>query len=292
MGTQQLLLYLQFPTPPPFTSLPLLNLNKSLTNPYTTNNIVRCSYTRSNRTGPQFRFDPHDDDDDDEDEFEFTNTAKQRIWWSDFDDYDDAWDFDEGDEFWVFKVFRAFGWMLPAIVISLLLGTGPNAFIMALAVPLGQSALSLVFDKVSGRTSNESWKSTSRAKTKKKQFTRSANNGRSNKRKQEANKTDAAAGGGGGGGGGEKASYSSWLNTDGGVRDKGGKRVPKYGGWDQLDDQVETQKRAPSQKGNGVPKQQKKAKFSRIGRVRERPLLLRLLIAVFPFLGSWTRFLF
>ncbi|PPS03970.1 hypothetical protein GOBAR_AA16689 [Gossypium barbadense] len=150
-------------------------------------------------------------------------------------------------------IFRAFGWMLPAIAISLLLGTGPNAFIMALAVPLGQSALSLVFDKVSGRTS-ESWKSAPRRKTKKKQFTRAAaNNTRTNKGKQEPNKT-----------GGEKESYSSWLNTDGGLQDKGGQRVPKYGGWDQLDDQVETQKRATSRKGNGAPKQRKEDKFSRV----------------------------
>ncbi|PPD87846.1 hypothetical protein GOBAR_DD15207 [Gossypium barbadense] len=150
-----------------------------------------------------------------------------------------------------------------------------NAFIMALAVPLGQSALSLVFDKVSGRTS-ESWKSAPRRKTKKKQFTRAAaNNTRTNKGKQEPNKT-----------GGEKESYSSWLNTDGGLQGKGGQRVPKYGGWDQLDDQVETQKRATSRKGNGAPKQRKEDKFSRVGRdrVRDTPLLLRLLIAALSIL--------
>ncbi|MBA0756715.1 hypothetical protein Gogos_021085 [Gossypium gossypioides] len=366
MGTQ-LHLFLELPTPP-LTSSPLLRLNKSLV---ITNNILRCNSTGFHRTNGRFRLDPPNPDDDD-DEFEFTSAAKQRNWWSDYDDYDDVWEFDEDNEFWVFKVikrylffliklfwlsyngaarigffsvakdfsfedmriflhcvsvfisvaygksimvvrlslelednalraarfsdcihamdvdcylqiFRAFGWMLPAIAISLLLGTGPNAFIMALAVPLGQSALSLVFDKVSGRT-NESWKSAPRRKTKKKQFTRAAaNNTRTNKGKQEPNKT-----------GGEKESYSSWLNTDGGLQDKGGQRVPKYGGWDQLDDQVETQKRATSQKGNGAPKQRKEDKFNRVGRdrVRDTPLLLRLLIAVFPFLGSWTRFLF
>ncbi|MBA0860213.1 hypothetical protein Goshw_015271 [Gossypium schwendimanii] len=337
MGTQ-LRLFLELPTPP-LTSSPLLRLNKSLV---ITNNILRCNSTGFHRTNGRFRLDPPNPDDDD-DEFEFTSAAKQRNWWSDYDDYDDVWEFDEDNEFWVFKVikrylffliklfwvllslgtvvlksnalarlslelednalraarfsdcihvmdvdcylqiFRAFGWMLPAIAISLLLGTGPDAFIMALAVPLGQSALSLVFDKVSGRTS-ESWKSAPRRKTKKKQFTRAAaNNTRTNKGKQEPNKT-----------GGEKESYSSWLNTDGGLQDKGGQRVPKYGGWDQLDDQVETQKRAKSRKGNGAPKQRKEDKFSRVGRdrVRDTPLLLRLLIAVFPFLGSWTRFLF
>ncbi|KAE8731773.1 Heme oxygenase-like, multi-helical isoform 1 [Hibiscus syriacus] len=267
---------------PPLTSLPLLNLNKSLAITSTTNNILRCNSTGFPRTDGRSRFDPQNsNDEDDEDEFEFSSGAKQRIWWSDFDDYDDVWELDEDDEFWVFKVFRAFGWMLPAIAISLLLGTGPNAFIMALAVPLGQSALSLVFDKVSGRTS-KSWKSTPRRRTKKKQFTRAAaNNTRTNKGKRESNKN-----------GEEKTSYNSWLNSDGGLRDKGGQRVPKYGGWDQLDDQVETQKRGTSQKGSGVPKQRKEGKFSRIGRVRDTPLLLRLLIAVFPFLGSWTRFLF
>ncbi|XWS64780.1 hypothetical protein CRYUN_Cryun05aG0033100 [Craigia yunnanensis] len=236
MGTQ-LLLFLQLPTPP-FTSLPLLNLNKPLNTTSTTNNIVSCSSTGSHQTGRQFRFDPQDSDDDDE--FEFTSAAKQRIWWSDFDDYEMMSGtltrmMNSGFASCYIQVFRAFGWMLPAIVISLLLGTVPNAFIMALAVPLGQSALSLVFDKVSGKAS-KSWKSTSRAKAKKKHFTRSANNVRRNKGKQEANKT-----------GGEKARYSSWLCTDGGLRDKDAKRVPKLGGWDQLDDQVEAQKRAPSQ---------------------------------------------
>ncbi|KAB2005547.1 hypothetical protein ERO13_D11G254600v2 [Gossypium hirsutum] len=277
MGTQ-LRLFLELPTPP-LTSSPPLRLNKSLV---ITNNILRCNSTCFHRRNGRFRLDPPNPDDDD-DEFEFTSAAKQRNWWSGYDDYDDVWEFDEDNEFWVFKIFRAFGWMLPAIAISLLLGTGPNAFIMALAVPLGQSALSLVFDKVSGRTS-ESWKSAPRRKTKKKQFTRAAaNNTRTNKGKQEPNKT-----------GGEKESYSSWLNTDGGLQGKGGQRVPKYGGWDQLDDQVETQKRATSRKGNGAPKQRKEDKFSRVGRdrVRDTPLLLRLLIAVFPFLGSWTRFLF
>ncbi|GMI79131.1 hypothetical protein like AT3G04310 [Hibiscus trionum] len=280
MGTQ-LHHFLMLPSPP-LTSLPLLNLNKSLAITSTTNNLLRCNSTGFPRTDGRSRFDPQSSNDEDgDDEFEFTSAAKQRVWWSDFDDYDDVWDLDEDDEFWVFKVFRAFGWMLPAIAMSLLLGTGPNAFIMALAVPLGQSALSLVFNKVSGRTSKR-WKSTPKRRTKKKQFTRAAaNNTRTNKGKGETNKT-----------GEEKTSYSSWLNSDGGLRGKGGQRVPKYGGWDQLDDQVQTQKRATSRKGSGVPKQPKEGKFSRIGRVRDTPLLLRLLIAVFPFLGSWTRFLF
>lgn len=44
-------------------------------------------------------------------------------------------------------------------------------------------------------------------------------------------------------------------------------------------------------KADELPKQQNKSKLSRTRRVRDTPLLLRLLIAVFPFLG-WVKLLF
>lgn len=64
--------------------------------------------------------------------------------------------------------------MIPAIGISLLLGTGSNAFFMALAVPLGQTALSLVIDKVWGTTSSKPKPRTRTRRTKKKPFVRPA----------------------------------------------------------------------------------------------------------------------
>ncbi|XP_043697445.1 uncharacterized protein LOC122648276, partial [Telopea speciosissima] len=71
---------------------------------------------------------------------------QQRSWWQ-----DNSWsemDQQPGvleeaiDSIWIFKVFKSFGWLLPAIIVSLLLDTGPKAFLMAMALPLGQLLLS------------------------------------------------------------------------------------------------------------------------------------------------------
>lgn len=178
------------------------------------------------------------------------------------------------------QVIKACGWMLPAIAVSLLLGTGPNAFFMALAVPLGQTALSLVFDKVWGSPSG-SPKPRPRTKTRKKPFARTTSRTKTSERKEE-NKAGEG-----------KGSYQSWVVTDDGSYKKSAKREPRFGGWDELDrENHKVPKRTPTQKADGLPKQQNKGKLSRRGRARDTPLLLRLMIAVFPFLASWTKFLF
>ena len=172
-------------------------------------------------------------------------------------------------------MFRAFGWMLPAIAISMLLGTGPNPLIMALALPLGQTAISLAIDRVWGRTSN---RPKSRYQTKKKPFSRAARNTRMNEEKRGENKNCEG-----------RETYKSWVGgaPDGSV--KNSKTAPSFGGWDELEKEGAANKiprRAPDEQ----PRQQKKGKLSR-RRNREKPLLLRLLIAVFPFLGSWAKLL-
>lgn len=218
------------------------------------------------------------DGDDGFDEFRFSDGSKQRIWWSNEDE--NSWiDYEEENELWIFKVFRAFGWMIPAIGISLLLGTGSNAFFMALAVPLGQTALSLVIDKVWGTTSSKPKPRTRTRRTKKKPFVRPARREKTNKREEE-NKTPE-----------EKGSYESWTAADTGSRKNSGKRAHKFGGWDELDDAYKVPRGTPRQKADELPKQQNKSKLSRTRRVRDTPLLLRLLIAVFPFLG-WVKLLF
>ncbi|KAK8962071.1 hypothetical protein KSP40_PGU008996 [Platanthera guangdongensis] len=45
--------------------------------------------------------------------------------------------------------------MLPAIIASMLLATGPKAFLLALAVPLGQSVISPAIDKLWGSQGQE-----------------------------------------------------------------------------------------------------------------------------------------
>uniref|UniRef100_A0A2P2ISU2 Uncharacterized protein MANES_08G141600 n=2 Tax=Rhizophora mucronata TaxID=61149 RepID=A0A2P2ISU2_RHIMU len=226
--------------------------------------------------------------DSEDDGFRFGGPSKQRVWWFDDDenDDDDIWDV-EGEEesgFWIFKFMRAFGWMVPAIAMSLLLGTGPNAFFMALAVPLGQTALSLVVDKVWGSTRSRP-KPRRRTKTRKKPFARAANPTKTSERKEEENKTGKVEG-----------SYQSWVTADDGSYMKGNRQAPGFGGWDELDgENFKVPRGTPGQQANGLPKQQSfqnRGKLSRSGRIRDTPLLLRLLIAAFPFLASWTRFLF
>ncbi|KAH7571816.1 hypothetical protein JRO89_XS04G0148400 [Xanthoceras sorbifolium] len=259
-----------------FTSPSLLNpdnLNSTYNVRFSYSSIIRCrsSRSRSDADDPtsseRFRFNRQDDFYTDGDDFTFRNSSKQRI-------------------------FRTFGWMLPAIAVSSLLGTatGPNAIIMALAVPLGQSVFSLMLDKVWGSTS-KSPKSRSKSKTKRKPFARAASNTktRQGKKENEAGKTNDRYEAGNG-----RVSYQSWVVADDAPSKKGEKTDPIFGGWDELDKKARNYKvpnTTPRVPKIELPKKQK-GKLSRTGRIRDTPLLLRLLIAVFPFLGSWTKLLF
>lgn len=173
--------------------------------------------------------------------------------------------------------------MLPAIAIPWLLGTAPNALFMAL-IPLGQSVLSLAFDKLWGRTGGIP-KSRPRTRRKEKPFAKAASSSKTSQSKQE----NKAANG--------RRSYQSWVVADGVSYEKRDKSGSRFGGWDDLDKKGENHgyraaRKPPSQIKSEWPKQQKKGKLSKAGRIRERPLLWRLLIAVFPFVGSWTKLLF
>ncbi|KAJ8752206.1 hypothetical protein K2173_003814 [Erythroxylum novogranatense] len=231
------------------------------------------SAARSTSAG-RSRFDFEVDEDEDW-------ARKRRTWWSadvadgggGFLDLDDD---EEEDGFWVLKVVQAFGWILPAVAISLLLGTGPNAFLMALAVPLGQTALSLVVDKVWGSTMS-SPKPRRRTKVRKRPVT-----AKRNERKGEETK-----------GGSRRGSYQSWVGTDHDSFTKGSKEKTRFGGWDELDKMNgKVPKGTPVRDEDGLQRKQKFQNRNKLSSVRDTPLLLRLLIAAFPFLASWTRFLF
>ncbi|CAN8260483.1 unnamed protein product [Cochlearia groenlandica] len=193
---------------------------------------------------------------------------KKRPWWLDDDDDDEELMNDEEDWSMIFEVFRTISWMLAPIGISLLLGTDSNAGLMALAVPLVQSVLSLVVDKVLSRPSISRPMKRSRRET----FSRRR------KARQEDNI---------GGGSVDKDGYKSWI-----VGNADSESVSSsYGGWDDLDKQREIGYENLSEE-NVLPNEQFKRKASRRWRVKEKPLLLRMLIAAFPFLASWTKLLF
>ncbi|GAB4835465.1 hypothetical protein Ancab_000373 [Ancistrocladus abbreviatus] len=220
----------------------------------------------------------------------YGSREKRRNWWSD-DAFDSEEDEDEGEEEfwlwedsggidWIFKVFRSFGWMLPAIIISMLLGTGPNTMIMALVLPLGQSVLSLAIDKLRG---SPGYSPKPRSRTRKKHFGRTAIKTKPSERTQEGSMGTGPA----------RGSYQSWVAANAGSSEKGCRSGLNFGGWDELDKQAVGNtsgfsRRVETEMADGLPRGRRNNKLSR-RRNREKPLFLRLLIAVFPFLGSWMR---
>ncbi|XP_042487227.1 uncharacterized protein LOC122067437 [Macadamia integrifolia] len=237
------------------------------------------------RYGEESMGEDEEDGDYEEDVGFRTRRKQKRNWWS-----DNSWsemDQEPGvleeaiDSIWILKVIKSFGWMLPAIILSMLLETGPKAFLMALALPLGQSLLFLAIDKVWGMITDSR---KPRYRNKKKPFSRNSNRVEKNEEAKQEQTSEATE---------EKWGYQSWVETNDGSA-KGSEHAPSFGGWDDLDRRGSSAKappRRPPQTPSGPlgSQMKKKGKFSR--RNRDTPLLLRLLIAVFPFLGSWTRML-
>ncbi|KAL0918367.1 hypothetical protein M5K25_010371 [Dendrobium thyrsiflorum] len=159
----------------------------------------------------------------------------------------------------------------------MLLATGPKAFLMALALPLGQSAISLAIDKLWG--GSKEGPRTSRPRIRRKPFSTSY-------RKEEQDESTVKNK--------RKADYQSWVAAESGsdyVREKDSER-PSFGGWDELDQQRrQVRWQPPRAESSSKSAQVKMGKLSKKGRYSDAPLFLRLLIAVFPFLGSWIRIL-
>ncbi|XP_071736319.1 uncharacterized protein [Rutidosis leptorrhynchoides] len=191
----------------------------------------------------------------------------------DFDDEEDTnqW-LDILEDFIDVQAFRSFGWMLPAIISSLLLTSGPKAFLMALAIPIGQSALSMLFQTVWGRPKNRTRRQNRNNKKQPRPQPRAASYvDIEDEEEYEKEKKKTAA-------------YQTWVAEDGGSSDKKSSGTSSsFGGWEDLD---RKSKPSRNRKRNTT-----KSKMSRREGRSETPLLLRLLIAVFPFIGSWTRML-
>lgn len=265
------------------TSDNLLSLT-ILSNP----NLIRSRSSSYSATPPgagkfngaeNFRFDFNDEEDG-------SASNRKRVWWSDdsLNCDDDADDDERGGGFgvlqdsfdtsFILKVFNAFGWMVPAVAISMLLGTGgSNTFLMALVLPLAQSVVSFIADRFFG--SSVRGPKSKRKGAKKKPFYRARN---STEMKQDANTREV------------NENYQYREETKNRPLDR---RGSSFGGWDELDKELESYKvpkREPTRK-TSEPWLEKKGKLSKRVRTRGTPLLVRLLIAVFPFLGSWTRLL-
>jgi len=235
------------------------------------------------------------------------------------------------------------------MLVSMLVATGPKAFLMAMAIPLGQSAISFLLAAIWGRrrsNRDDRWRGPFEEEDDEEEedypedatdfatggrgyrYSRSSSyyEGRGRRRKQD--------------------NYQSWVSNDftdadnstkgsSGEDGEGNKSSDNFGGWDELlnDDNVATQEKRRTGssfsdgntdyskrprpavteeemdtaaagrgagQGLGAPparmrmrRQRGMPRTTRLGgtRYKQAPILMRLLVAVFPFLGSWFRLL-
>ncbi|GFZ10702.1 hypothetical protein Acr_22g0001000 [Actinidia rufa] len=172
------------------------------------------------------------------------------------------------------QVFRSYGLILPAIIISIVLATGPKAFLMALALPIGQSALTLAFRKLWG-TKQDNPKRKTKTKTK----PRVSFSSHVELEEEEEKESKGTRKG--------KAEYQSWVSPNDVSINKDSQIPSNFGGWDDLDrtkgfDMGSS--RSSTRTGRSGRTRTEKGKFSRRERKSDTPLLLRLLIAVFSIL--------
>ncbi|KAE9617584.1 hypothetical protein Lal_00034282 [Lupinus albus] len=205
--------------------------------------------------------------------------GNKRRWWSDeaesplFDEEtSEGWE-QVIDTLWIFKVFKSYGWTFPIILASWLLASGPKAFLMALALPLVQSALSLAFEKLWGQA-----KGKPKRKYRMRRKSRSMNGNRV--AEEPAENQNSRKG---------KTGYQSWVVENNGSVDRGSQKAPSFGGWDDLERPATKSSRVMNGSSQRVPSEG--GRLSKRERKSDRPLLLRLLIAIFPFLGTWTKML-
>ncbi|XP_019181120.1 PREDICTED: uncharacterized protein LOC109176136 isoform X2 [Ipomoea nil] len=166
------------------------------------------------------------------------------------------------DNIWILKVFQSYGWTFPPIILSILISSGLKAFLMALALPVGQSVLTFSFQKLWGLAQNKP-----RRKNQKRPRNRTPINNNVRRKGQRPSTRNG------------KTGYRPGTTRVYDSPSRNDQDAPTFGGWDELDQRRDFNMEppqpsvGPSRRENGAP------------------LLLRLLIAVFPFLSSWTKML-
>lgn len=169
--------------------------------------------------------------------------------------------------------------MLPFIIIPLLLATGPKAFLLALAVPLGQSTFSFAIQRMVGKRPS---KSKSKSRSTKRSHAPSSRFVRREKENDTRNQRNRRV----------KMGYQSWVPQDEDLKDASDKDVPNYGGWDELINLgLQSSAQTTGGSSNKRPSSEEESSLSSRMSKSDTPLLLRLLISVFPFFSSWTKML-
>lgn len=182
---------------------------------------------------------------------------------------------------------RSYGWFLPAILASLLLASGPKAFLTAFSLPLGISLLILAFNKL-GEWLNGNPKPRRRRKTRSPFSVETDDLVEEEDDQEEESKPGKRNK--------KRDRYRSWAAGGNGSVHKGdtGSRASasSFGGWDELIGEAEVEKEGSSPEMARLEKLVEETKMNnRSLKERDVPLLVKLLVSLFPFLGSWTNLL-
>ncbi|KAL8026490.1 hypothetical protein ABFX02_14G031000 [Erythranthe guttata] len=244
---------------------------------------VSCSSRRWDSNAESYNSKNFNFDDNDESQGFYDSTTEQ---WDVFDEYIDS--------IWIFKVFSSFGWMLPIIIASLLLANGLKAFLLALALPLGQSTFAFAIQKyqnggktktkakpVNTKTKKRSSRSYKSRNSKLEEVAEWIGSERSRKKKNKKRNNNG---------------YQSWVlkNEDKSMSSIDRSHESDFGGWDEFDEGTrfyEESSRRESREsigleGNLVEKKENRGLSESYG-----PSLLKLLVSIFPFLSSWMKVL-
>ncbi|XP_073125586.1 uncharacterized protein [Henckelia pumila] len=147
--------------------------------------------------------------------------------YDDFDDNTEQWTDvlrDYIDSIWILKVFRSFGWMLPPIILFLLLANGLKAFLMALALPIGQSTLAFAFKRIRNVGKNKSKRN---ANTKKRRYrTRVSRKVQSEETRLWAGSQGAIK---------RKKENRPWFSKNDVLHYNMDNKIANFGGWDELE---------------------------------------------------------
>ncbi|KAF0916876.1 hypothetical protein E2562_014615 [Oryza meyeriana var. granulata] len=187
---------------------------------------------------------------------------------------------------WFSKLFRAYGYVLPLLLVSMLVATGPRAFLMAMALPLSQSAISWAVSFF-----------TARSRRQQQSYGYDYDDDPAFQRRREEEDDDYYEGG-----------AWQWQSRSYQQSNKSG---AGFGGWDDL--LYDEKKQESTGKKRTPPEPDTSAAATDLGlrtrrgprrsnggmsrgrsssrRYNHAPLLTRLLVAFFPFLGSWFRIL-
>ncbi|CAK7327347.1 unnamed protein product [Dovyalis caffra] len=216
-----------------------------------------------------------EDDEEEKDGSTRKGKKRKRRWWSDQEEEIPVILEEAIDSLWVLQLAKSYGWIFPPIVITSLLATGPKAFLMVLALSIAQSALTFAVEKLLKKTQS---KTKSKARKRRKTTGRTRDDAGIGDEEQEKEAVKGRTG------------YRSWVVDGNGSVNKDNQDAPRFGGWDEFDTTGSMQ-RPPQRKRQSRRKPSVNGGLSMGGIKRDTPLLLRLLVAVFPFLGSWTKML-